>query len=88
MNWKSFVETAHAKEYVLPPGWDSKDAIAEQLNCASDSVRRLLAPALKAGTVETGCFPVWDDVTKKIVRVTAYRKTAPKPEAKAAKPAR
>lgn len=73
-NWKSFVETSHAKTYVLPTGWDSRDDIAEQLECSADRVRCLLAPALKAGTVETNVFPVWDEVTKKVVRVTAYRK--------------
>lgn len=77
MNWKNFVEESHAKAYKLPQGWDSRDTIAEQLDCSVDNVRRLLAPALKAGTIETAVFPVWDDVTKKIIRVTAYRKAAP-----------
>lgn len=78
MNWKNFVEESHAKAYKLQPGWDSRDTIAEQLDCSADSVRRLLAPAIKAGTIEVGTFPVWDDVTKKIMRVTAYRKTVAK----------
>jgi hypothetical protein len=79
MNWKNFVEESHAKAFKLPQGWDSRDDIAEQLDCNPDRVRSLLAPALKAGTIETGVFPIWDDITKKIVRVTAYRKATPKP---------
>lgn len=74
MNWKSFYESENAKLYVLPAGWDSREKIAEQLGCADDSVRRCLAPAIKAGTVETGVFPVWDSVAKRLTRVTAYRK--------------
>jgi hypothetical protein len=78
MNWKTFVEVQNEKAYILPEGWDSKERIAEQLGCADDSVRRCLAPAIKAGTIESGVFPVWDSVTKRIMRVTAYRR-APKP---------
>ena len=79
MNWKSFVETENEKTYVLPDGWDSKETIADMLGCSEDRVRINLAPGLKAGTVECGTFPVWDSVGKRIVRVTAYRRVAPKP---------
>jgi hypothetical protein len=80
MNWKSFVEADNARTYVLPPGWDSREKIAEQLGCADDSVRRCLAPAIKAGTVECDVFPVWDSVTKRLTRVTAYRKVPDVPK--------
>jgi len=79
MNWRNFIEESHAKTYKLPAGWDSTDSIAEQMECNRDSVRRLLGPAIKAGSVESGVFPVFDTVTKKMIRVTAYRKTQPKP---------
>lgn len=74
MNWKTFVETTQAKTYVLPPGWDSRDTVAEQLQCSPDAAGRLLSPAVKAGTIETQLFPVWDTVTRRLTRVTAYRK--------------
>jgi predicted ArsR family transcriptional regulator len=74
MNWKSFVEADNARTYVLPAGWDSAEEVAEQLGCSNDSVRRCLAPAIKAGVIESQVFPVWDAITKKIVRLTAYRK--------------
>lgn len=74
MNWNALVEAQNRKTYVLPPGWDSRDAIAEQLECSPDRVRVLLGPALRAKTVETSVFPVWDEVTKKVIRITAYRK--------------
>jgi hypothetical protein len=74
MNWKSLVEAQNRKTYVLPQGWDSRDKIAEQLECSPDNVRVLLAPAIRAKTVEVQQFPVWDDITKKVLRVTAYRR--------------
>jgi hypothetical protein len=86
MNWRNFVEESHAKAFKLPPGWDSKEKIADDLECAPDSVRRLLAPAIKAGSIDSNVFPVWCHVTKKIVRVTAYRKALPKPKKPDSKP--
>lgn len=79
MNWKSLVETQNAKSYVLPEGWDSREKIAEQLECSADRVRILLSPGLRSGAVETSVFPVWCDVTKRVVRTSAYRR---KPEKK------
>jgi hypothetical protein len=74
VNWKSLVEAQNRKTYVLPQGWDSRDRVAEQLECSVDNVRVLLGPAIRNKTVEVQQFPVWDDVTKKVVRVTAYRR--------------
>ena len=76
MNWKTLVEAQNRKTYVLPLGWDSRDKVAEQLECSVDNVRVLLGPAIRAKTVEVAQFPVWDDITKKVVRVTAYRRRA------------
>jgi hypothetical protein len=78
MNWKNLVESENARVYVLPPGWDSREKIAEQLGCAEDSVRSRLQPAIKAGKIESGVFPVWDAVTARLIRVTAYRRAQPK----------
>jgi hypothetical protein len=36
----------------------------------------LLGPAIRAKTVEVAQFPVWDEITKKVVRVTAYKRRA------------
>jgi hypothetical protein len=74
VNWKSLVEAQNKKTYVLPQGWDSRDKVAEQLECNVDNVRVLLGPAIRNKTVEVQQFPVWDDVTKKVIRITAYRR--------------
>jgi len=74
VNWKALVEAQNKKTYVLPQGWDSRDKVAEQLECSVDNVRVLLGPAIRNKTVEVQQFPVWDDVTKKVIRITAYRR--------------
>ena len=73
-NWKSIVSKNNAKTYVLPEGWDSREAVATQLECSTDRVRVLMVPAIKGGAVETKVFPVWDAVTERVVRVIAYRR--------------
>lgn len=80
MNWKQLVEAQNRKTYVLPPGWDSRDKVAEQLECSVDNVRVLLGPAIRNKTVEVQQFPIWDDITKKVVRITAYRRRATEPK--------
>ena len=74
MNWKTYVESSQAKTYVLPEGWDTRETIAEQLDCSTDNVRKLLAPAVKSGAVEFKQLPIWDKVTKKVRSVACYRK--------------
>lgn len=73
MNWKTYVEKKNAKTFVLPAGWDSREDIAEQLECSPDKVDDHLRPSLKSGDVEKSIFPVWDGVLKRMVRVVAYR---------------
>jgi hypothetical protein len=85
MNFKRIVENSNAKTYVLPEGWTPRDKVAEQLECSPDRVAQHLAPAIKEGTIETKAFPVWDKITKKVVRVTAYRETAKRSDSPAAK---
>ena len=71
-NWKRIVEKTQAETYILPPGWTGRDEVAEQLGCSPDRVRLLMVPAIKARDVEARVFPVWDPVTKRVQRVTAY----------------
>lgn len=75
-NWKSFVETSQAKQFVLPDGWDTRETIAEQLGCSPDNVRRLLAAPIKAGVVEFKQLPLWDKTLKKVRSVACYRRVA------------
>lgn len=74
-DWKALVEATNARTYILPEGWDTKATLAEVLGCSEDRVRIQMAPAVKDRSVETKVFPVWDDIAKRVVRITAYRST-------------
>lgn len=73
MNWKSFVEKKNAKTFVLPAGWDSRETVANQLECSPDKVDDHLRPALKSGEILKQSFKVWDVSQKRLVFVVAYR---------------
>ena len=73
MNWKSFVEKKNAKTFVLPEGWDSREKVAEQLECSPDKVDDHLRPALKSGEILKQQFKVWDSNLKRLGFVTAYK---------------
>jgi hypothetical protein len=83
-NWKSVVEKQIKQVYRWPDGWDTREAVAEQLECSPDRVSQHLAPCIRAGEIEGQSFPVWDDVLKRVVRVTGYRKRPAKEAAPAA----
>jgi biotin operon repressor len=79
MNWKNYVEKQNAKVYTLPAGWDSRESIAEQLECSPDRVREHLQPGIAAKEIESRQFPVWDSALGRKVAVTAYRQATVKP---------
>lgn len=76
MNWKKLVETKNAKTFVLPEGWDSREAIANDLECSPEKVRDHLRPALASKEVIERRFSVWDAELKRCVMVTAYRQVS------------
>jgi hypothetical protein len=85
MNWKAEVNKMNAAAYGWPKGWTSREDIADQLECSPERVREVLAPGIKAGTVEAKDFKIWED--GRFVRRTGYRKTIVN-ETKAAKEAK
>ena len=72
-NWKNIVSSSNAKQYKWPPGWQTRDQVAEELECSRDRVADVLAPAIDQGLVERKSFPVWDPVTRRKIMVTGYR---------------
>jgi len=82
-NWNKIVEDSNKKAYKWPDGWDSKEAIAEQLECSPDRVAEQLSGAIKNGEVERKMIRYWDDETKRKRSEYGYRpvpKSAPKPK--------
>lgn len=73
MNWKKLVESKNSKTFVLPEGWDSRETIAQQLECSPEKVRDHLRPAIQAKEVLEQRFNVWDAGLKRCVMVTAFK---------------
>lgn len=82
MNWKNAVAKLNARHYAFPAGWDTRDAIAEQLECSTDRVDTLLGPGLKSGEIEKQQFPVWDARLGRKVLVWGYRQRSAEVQAK------
>lgn len=72
MNWKNYVQKQNEKAYVLPEGWDSRESVAEQLECSPDRVDDQLRPGLKSGEIQKQQFDVWDSKLMRKIRVVAY----------------
>jgi hypothetical protein len=76
-NWTKTVATINREKYTIPEGWDTRDKVALDLQCAPDRVADLLKPGIQSGQIERQDFPVWDDARRLTVRVTCYRVAGP-----------
>lgn len=72
-NWNKTVNTINKNRFVIPDGWDTKEQVAESLECAPDRVSDLLKPGIHAGEIEQSTFPVWNEARRMAQRVTCYR---------------
>lgn len=85
MNWKQIYERQNAKTYVMPAGWTEQAKVARSLGCAPERVNERLGPSIKAGEVEAKQFPIWDRLTKRVIRVFGYREIVKQQKNKPAK---
>jgi len=86
MKWRTLINKTNASTFKWPEGWDTRERVAEQLECSPDRVREVLAPAIRAGAVEVRDFKVWED--GRFVRKTGFRAvdtSKPKTTTKASK---
>lgn len=72
-NWSKTVSRINRDRYQIPAGWDTKEQIAEGLQCAPERVADLLKPGITLGEIERQSFPVWDDGRRMAVQVVCYR---------------
>ena len=82
-NWNRIIGDHNKKAYKWPDGWDTKETIAEQLDCTTRQVAEHLAGAIKSGDVEKRLITYWDDRAKRKATAYGYRpilKSAPKPK--------
>lgn len=78
MSYRNIVEKINRDKYSIPSGWDTREKVAEELECSVERVTEILSDAIKAGMIETAKFPVWNPATRQKVMVTCYRKTGGK----------
>lgn len=74
-NWKKIVAKNSAEKYKLPEGWDTREKIAKELECAPERVRLILAPGIASGEVQTKSIHIFDKVRRIAVRTQIFRKT-------------
>lgn len=72
-NWLSTISQINAKRYVVPHGWDTKEAVAESLQCDPSRVADLMKPGIDSGEIERQVFPVWDASRRMAVQTVCYR---------------
>ena len=72
-NWNRIIENSNKKAYKWPDGWDSKETIAEQLECSPERVAEHLSSAIRNGEVEKKLITCWDDALKRKVSAFGYR---------------
>lgn len=72
-NWKRIVEDHSKKAYKWPSGWDSRETIADQLECSPERVAEILSRAIKDGEVEKKPITYWDENLKKKVTAIGYK---------------
>jgi hypothetical protein len=72
-NWTKKVNEINHKRFTIPPGWETKEQVAESLECSPDKVADLLKPGIQSGDIDRQEFPVWDDKRRMAVKVVCYR---------------
>jgi hypothetical protein len=72
-NWNKIVESHNRQNFKWPTGWDSRETVAEQLECSPERVTEQLSGAIKNGEVEKKLITYWDDALKRKVSSFGYR---------------
>jgi len=72
-NWIKTVNEINHKRFTIPPGWDTREQVAESLQCAPDKVADILKPGIASGDIEKQDFAVWDEKRRMAVKVPCYR---------------
>lgn len=72
-NWLKKVNDINKKRFVIPEGWETRDQVAESLQCDPSKVSDLLKPGVESGEIERQMFPVWDAGRRMAVSTVCYR---------------
>jgi hypothetical protein len=71
--WLKTVNELNRQRFSIPAGWETKERVAEFLQCDPAKVNDLLKAGIDMGRFERNDFSVWDDNRRMTVRVTCYR---------------
>ena len=80
-NWKKTIDQINAERFTVPPGWDTKDKVAADLECAPDRVSDILKPGIASGEIERKEFSVWNAGRRMTEKVVCYRVVGAQPAA-------
>lgn len=80
MNWQKAIDKINIEKFRIPAGWDTKEKIAEELQCSPDRVHDLLKVGLASGAFESQEFPVWDAKRRMTIRTRCYRQKSEQTE--------
>lgn len=72
-NWLKAINDINKSRYTIPAGWDTKEQVAEKMQCSPDRVGDLLKPGIRSGDFERQEFSVWNESRRMTERVTCYR---------------
>jgi len=72
-NWLKAINDINKSRYIIPEGWDTKEQVAEKMQCSPDRVADLLKPGIQSGDFERQEFSVWSEARRLTERVTCYR---------------
>ena len=67
--WKTLARKSNS----LPPGWSTAEDIAADLDCEPNEVPKILAAAIREGSVEKQTFPHWQEGSRQLLYQTGYR---------------
>ena len=81
-NWLKLTNKINAERFQIPDGWETREQVAESLQCAPDKVADLLKAGIQAGDIERAQFPVWCESRRMAIPTTCYREAqSDKPQA-------
>ena len=72
-NWLRITNRINAERFQVPDGWETREQVAESLQCAVDKVADILKAGIQAGDIERATFPVWSDSRRMAIPTTCYR---------------
>ena len=81
-NWLRTVNDINQKRFVIPEGWETREQVAESLQCDPSKVGDLMKPGVEAGEIERALFPLWDTARRMAVSTPCYRLAGAKRQTK------